>query len=258
MGAFSDAEEFSLKAKEMQEENEWARHYTELHLRTYFSKMMYRDLAREADRVFSDRVLELGCGTGILLCMIRRRDKHGVDLSPMMLRYCSRTVARVCADIDYLPFRSRCFRNVLIHSVLHHRRNILAAFRELRRILVDDAVVLVQEPSAVSNLGYLLPNRLLLKFFVLIGYTKYQNVDVLRELPSLTTHRLFEMRELLQAARDSGFKVWRKRYLYNTSFVLSTLKGKLPIFLGRLLEVVLSSQGGYVIRILMKPVHKMQ
>ena len=103
-----------------------------------------RDLVERA-RPFgpSDRVLDLGCGTGIVARVLRERlgggaRIAGVDLSPAMIAR-----ARALApDIEWhqgdavaLPFADRSFEVVLAQQVLQFTRDRKAAVREIRRVL---------------------------------------------------------------------------------------------------------------------------
>ncbi len=67
-------------------------------------------------------VLEVGCGTGLLLSEIERRVEHavGADISATMLaRYTGRAQTVHCAA-DELPFEGEVFDRVLLNSVIHY------------------------------------------------------------------------------------------------------------------------------------------
>jgi ubiquinone/menaquinone biosynthesis C-methylase UbiE len=104
-----------------------------------------RDLVERA-RPFgpSDRILDLGCGTGIVARILRDRLGSaaritGLDVNAPMLEK-ARTIAPditwVEGNAAALPFPDRSFEVVLAQQVLQFVPDRAAAARELRRVLV--------------------------------------------------------------------------------------------------------------------------
>src|SRR5690349_14492971 len=104
-----------------------------------------RDLVERA-RPFgpSDRILDLGCGTGIVARVLRERlggaaRLTGVDVNPQMLakaRSIAPDIKWVEASAVALPFADRSFEVVLAQQVLQFVPDRQAAVREIRRVLV--------------------------------------------------------------------------------------------------------------------------
>lgn len=89
-----------------------------------------------------ERVLDVGCGTGLLLRTMRDREPRalgwGVDLSEGMLRQAALAgdAARLTlADAHRLPFGTASFDAVVSSSTLHHWRRPRLVLGELRRVL---------------------------------------------------------------------------------------------------------------------------
>ncbi|PWB68259.1 ubiquinone biosynthesis protein UbiE [candidate division GN15 bacterium] len=90
-------------------------------------------------------ILDLGCGTGILFDMLRRKvgDKGsvtGVDFSLKMADRAHRNfpfenVNVVDADVIGLPFRDRCFDMAIAFSSFPHFSDRHKALMEIRRVL---------------------------------------------------------------------------------------------------------------------------
>lgn len=103
-----------------------------------------RDLVERARPIgASDRILDLGCGTGIVARVLRERlggAAHivGLDVSPPMIEE-ARSIA---PEIDFrlgdamgLPFADGSFDLVLCQHMLQFVPDPLAALREVRRVL---------------------------------------------------------------------------------------------------------------------------
>jgi ArsR family transcriptional regulator len=101
----------------------------------------------------SQRVLDLGCGTGDLLEPLKAKARYviGVDKSPKMLDAARRRFEGDGENIDlrigqleHLPLRDGEVDLAVINMVLHHMPEPLKAFREVHRVLKSgDGFVIV-------------------------------------------------------------------------------------------------------------------
>jgi len=103
----------------------------------------YHDLLDELELGFVERfgrgrdVLEVGCGTGLLLRHLAAfaRSARGVDLSPGMLeRARARGLSVVEASATELPFADASFDVVCSFKVLAHVRDVRRALSEMARV----------------------------------------------------------------------------------------------------------------------------
>ena len=120
-----------------------------------------RQIVKECLQARYTRVLDLGCGTGTLLDMLRRAGIQaiGLDLSPSMLTL-SREVFRGSPSLirgrgEFLPFRSRSFEGVTISLMIHENPPLLgkAILKEALRILVPNGSVFILEYHRTSKMS---------------------------------------------------------------------------------------------------------
>lgn len=96
-------------------------------------------------------VLDCGCGTGILLARLTEWQGIfvGVDYSKAMLRLAQkrvelkRNVGLVCADADYLPFKSKVFDKIVSFTMLGNLLRLDTAIREMARVTRDSALIVL-------------------------------------------------------------------------------------------------------------------
>jgi SAM-dependent methyltransferase len=98
---------------------------------------VHEDVADRLSRKGHEPALDLGCGDGRLISLLRQRDMQivGLDSSPTMLSAASGPRAR--GDATLLPFRNGSFTSVAALYMLYHlpdpRRVIAEAYRVMRR-----------------------------------------------------------------------------------------------------------------------------
>lgn len=118
---------------------------------------MLDDLEVElVDRLAGHRVLEAGCGTGLILERIAAtgREAVGVDLSPGMLaRARERGLTVVEASLTDLPFEDAGFDTVVSFKVLAHVPDIRRALRELSRVTRPGGTLLLEFYNLLSLRG---------------------------------------------------------------------------------------------------------
>ena len=103
-------------------------------------------VARFVERCLGDsakRILDVGCGTGILLPYIGqdslRREVVELDSAEAMLvenrkKAAARIATHVCADARVLPFRDASFDRVICFNALPHLAPIDAALQRIHQL----------------------------------------------------------------------------------------------------------------------------
>lgn len=100
------------------------------------------------------RVLDVGCGTGVLLDEIAtssRSGVHGLDIDQNALAWAKRSAplaSLVCGDALHLPYASRVFDLAVCHFVLLWLADPLQALQEMTRtVRPGGAIVALAEPD---------------------------------------------------------------------------------------------------------------
>lgn len=122
----------------------------------------YHDLIDDLEVDFTERfgrdrdVLEVGCGTGLLLARIREfaRSARGVDLSPGMLaRARERGLDVVEGSATDLPFPDASFDVACSFKVLPHVPDIRRALEEMARVVRPGGAVIAEFYNPFSMRG---------------------------------------------------------------------------------------------------------
>ena len=86
------------------------------------------------DTPLKGRILDLGCGTGLLQEFLQKKI-YGVDISFQMLKRAKTKEVVVQADMDFLPFFDSVFDAVLSFTSLQCLPSLDYIFGEVRRVL---------------------------------------------------------------------------------------------------------------------------
>jgi demethylmenaquinone methyltransferase/2-methoxy-6-polyprenyl-1,4-benzoquinol methylase len=96
----------------------------------------------------ADRVLDVGCGTGMLLGPLLQRAKLvvGIDMSPKMLQVAkkrARDAFLVLADADHLPFAAGSFDVAVSVTLLQNMPDPKKTVREMARVIRPDGTAII-------------------------------------------------------------------------------------------------------------------
>ena len=135
-----------------------------------FVKCMYREAVARAAALPGSRVLDLGCGTGNLIRLLREvkpASYCGADLSEQMIRQARRSLGAgaslVTADAAALPYGDGAFDIVVCNASFHHYTEPERAAGEIRRVLRPGGTLILGDPTFPGRLPRKLLNQALHK-----------------------------------------------------------------------------------------------
>lgn len=127
---------------------DWALPFFDPFVRLTGGDAARRVLIDQAAMSFDSRILDIGCGTGTMVVLIKRlhasADVVGLDPDPKALARAQKKAsgARVCVQFDrgfsdQLPYKDASFDRVLSSLMFHHLEpdGRMATLREVRRVL---------------------------------------------------------------------------------------------------------------------------
>jgi ubiquinone/menaquinone biosynthesis C-methylase UbiE len=127
-------------------------------------KAIREKLIELAEPAPSEKVLDVGCGTGTLALAIKRQvgtgKVHGIDASPEMVQFAKEKSAKDGSDIDFrvalieaIPFPDASFDLVTSSLMLHHLPDDVKAkgFLEIRRVLKPGSRFMAMDFAAPSH-----------------------------------------------------------------------------------------------------------
>lgn len=164
-----------------------------------------------------DRVLDVGCGTGVLLQALARagegRRLVGADLSVGMLRAAGRRlppeVALTAAAVGRLPFRSGSLDAVVSSSSLHYWRVPAEGLGEIRRVLRPGGTLLLTDWCR--------------------DFWTVRALDRLLRLVDRAHHRTYPVADLRRMLERAGFRVRDVgRYRIDWLWGLMTARAEVP------------------------------
>lgn len=138
--------------------NAWAAFYDRVFFIPFF--LCRRAVLRSAAVDHHFRVLDIGCGTGVLLRELHAGNSapkpHGIDISPAMLKKARHRLGRstlLCrTSAENLPYEANRFDLVTCLTSFHHYTNPNRALREMNRVLKPGGKALLLDPFTDGTL----------------------------------------------------------------------------------------------------------
>lgn len=153
-----------------------------------FPKMCYVFGEKELQRYRTERLLDLGCGTGEMIRLLREKHPHmmlwGLDLSPEMIRMAKeKQIPNVdfrVGDAEFLPYPDQSFDVVLCMQSFHHYPNPEAVLKEVYRVLRPGGRFLLYDMYVKNRWMRALENKFLLKWLRMGDVHTYGRGEICR------------------------------------------------------------------------------
>jgi ubiquinone/menaquinone biosynthesis C-methylase UbiE len=164
----------------------------------------------------SDKILDVGCGTGFISQLYPNFDITGIDISDGMLE--KNPFIWKKAPVEEIPFPDETFDVVVCRSLLHHLDNPDIGLKEMVRVLKHGGKWVCWDPNAGT----------LATWFRKL----FQKTDRFSHV-----HHSFNDKQLFGMIEDAGLKITEKRYIGFLAYPLlgfpDIFNFKIPINLGR-------------------------
>jgi SAM-dependent methyltransferase len=167
-----------------------------------YRRMVLRDHVQFVSRALAGSkargpLLDVGCGGGLFLGMMRERGVRvvGLDFSreAAAVAWSRQQAPAVVADFERAPFRPRSLAAITMFHVVEHLYDACAYLVMARELLAPDGRLIVQVPNAASGQARLLGHR-------------WNGYDVPRHLFN------YRDRDLEAVLARSGFEVVHRKY----------------------------------------------
>lgn len=168
------------------------------------------------DGRFSDKIIDVGCGTGLVSQLYPNFDITGIDISDGMLS--NNPYKWVKAAAESIPFPDNTFDFVVCRSLLHHLDNPIKGLEEMYRVAKKGAKWSCWDP----NHGVV---------YEAIRHI-FQHTDRFSHL-----HKSFTDKELISMIKSVGFEITEVKYVGYIGYPLlafpDIVNFGLPIWLAR-------------------------
>jgi ubiquinone/menaquinone biosynthesis C-methylase UbiE len=167
------------------------------HSHARYLEKLYDEIVATANEWSFDSALDVGCGTGSLLAMLKDgcEELAGADISAEMIEEAKKRLGEdvdlKVADSENLPWRDNSFALVVCTGSFHHYPAPLKALSEMRRVLKKDGHLIIADPRMPF------PMRQLANLFVRFSregavrlYTEAELGGMMREVGFTEVRRL--------------------------------------------------------------------
>lgn len=185
-----------------------------------YCKLMYEGVMAKIRTLSFKSILDVGCGTGVILSMVLDEYKDiracGIDLSEKMLEKAteilSHRVQLITGDSAYLPWKDNFFDLVVCNSSFHHYPEPVKSLKEMHRVLRLNGKIIIAEPWWTS------PIRFLINWYLKSPFNYGGDV------------RIYSKREICRLFTECGFESiqWeliKKKYCIATARALKPKAG---------------------------------
>lgn len=149
-----------------------------------FPKISCADVAKRLSEIKYSKLLDIGCGTGYLLDLLRHRSDavfYGLDLSPEMVKVARKKLGKSVYLTEgsalTLPYDSSVFDVVTCVQSFHHYPDPTKAMKEAYRVTASGGRYILSD-TGVGGFGQWIDNHLMFKLMHSGDYAAYSRHDI--------------------------------------------------------------------------------
>ncbi|HCW52522.1 MAG TPA: SAM-dependent methyltransferase [Clostridium sp.] len=177
-----------------------------------FVKCMYDEILNRVLSVPNGNILDLGCGNGNILKLLEEKTSsnlYGLDLSDNMIseakKRLGKNVTLTVGDSENLPYKNDKFDVIICNASFHHYPHPDIVLKEIHRVLKDNGVFILGDPTIPFNLF-----RNIFNFFL-----KYSNSG---------DYKIYNQKEINHLLNKNNFKIYKFKMINHRTFALNALK----------------------------------
>jgi ubiquinone/menaquinone biosynthesis C-methylase UbiE len=174
-----------------------------------FCSRVYPSILGEVNKIHNQTILDIGCGTGIILSSIKEGNfLYGLDISEAMIEEAKKRLPieanLVVGDAEILPWQDDFFDTVLCTFSFHHYPQPQNVVREILRVLKKEGRLILADPWLPAPLRQI--SNWLLQFSEDGDYHEYSRP----EISKLLTDQGFHMLSFCYPTKDTFLLVAEK------------------------------------------------
>lgn len=157
---------------------------TETAFYSKFPKISCTDVAKRFSEIKFSKLLDVGCGTGYLINLLRDRSDavfYGLDLSPEMIKVARKKLGESVYLAEgsalTLPYDDSVFDVVTCVQSFHHYPDPTKAMKEAYRVTANGGRYILSD-TGVGGLGQWIDNHLMFKLMNSGDYAAYSRHDI--------------------------------------------------------------------------------
>lgn len=169
----------------------------------YNPRKNYRRILENIDVKANYKILDVGCGTGKLLSLIREKNKkvelYGIDLSPKMIDVCKKNYNNInfsVGDAEKLDFDDNSVDLLITSEAFHHFPYPEKSLKEFKRVIKKDGVIVLCDMYRPT------PVRQFMNF--MFNFTNTGDV------------KMYNKKEIMSLINNSGLKIKNRKYYYSS------------------------------------------
>ena len=176
------------------------------------AKKLYANIIKEVESVNFTSMLDVGCGTGELINIIKsKNDKakyYGLDLSENMIKVAESKLGNnamlAVGDSENLPYEDSEFDLILCNDSFHHYPNPEKVLSEMYRVLKDNGYLIIGECAQ--------------------PIISREIVNIFMKFSSDGDVKIYSKKEFIKMLIKVGFKDIDYKKVNHTSCVIKTIK----------------------------------